>query len=210
MITFFYGSGSPFAWKVWLTLEHKQLPYELRSLSFDRGELRGAEYAAINPRGKVPAIRDGTLSLFESNAIVEYLEEAYPADPIWPSDVAARAIARRIAAEAELYLGGAVERLLRATIFRREGDPDPDAVTSAHAALAPELAWAERTCASGFVTGAPSGADYTIYPWLAMLGRVTLRQPEHAVPRSATVDAYMSAVERLPYFERTRPPHWKA
>ena len=39
-LTFYYGSGSPFAWKVWLTLEHKQIPYEFRLLSFDRGDLK--------------------------------------------------------------------------------------------------------------------------------------------------------------------------
>ena len=29
-ITFYFGSGSPYAWKVWLALEHKKLPYEAR------------------------------------------------------------------------------------------------------------------------------------------------------------------------------------
>lgn len=33
-ITFYYGSGSPYAWRVWLALEHKRLPYELTVLSF--------------------------------------------------------------------------------------------------------------------------------------------------------------------------------
>jgi glutathione S-transferase len=39
MLTFYYGSGSPFAWRVWLALEHKQIPYEMRILSFSSGEL---------------------------------------------------------------------------------------------------------------------------------------------------------------------------
>jgi len=38
-IDFYYGSGSPFAWRVWLALEHKALPYELKVMSFDSGDL---------------------------------------------------------------------------------------------------------------------------------------------------------------------------
>ena len=39
MITFYYGSGSPYAWRVWLALEHKQLAYELKTISFSAGDL---------------------------------------------------------------------------------------------------------------------------------------------------------------------------
>ena len=55
-ITFYAGSGSPYAWRVWLALEHKQLPYDLKMLSFSNREHRAPEYLAINPRGKVPAL----------------------------------------------------------------------------------------------------------------------------------------------------------
>ena len=55
-ITFYYGSGSPFAWKVWLLLEHKQLSYELKLMSLQNGDLKKPEYLAINPRGKVPTL----------------------------------------------------------------------------------------------------------------------------------------------------------
>jgi glutathione S-transferase len=63
-ITFFYGSGSPFAWKVWLALEHKELPYEKKMLSFQAGDMNKPEYLALNPRAKVPALVDGDLKLF--------------------------------------------------------------------------------------------------------------------------------------------------
>ena len=39
-LTFYYGSGSPYAWKVWLVLEHKAIPYEFRLLSFDGGDTK--------------------------------------------------------------------------------------------------------------------------------------------------------------------------
>ena len=36
-LTFYYASGSPFAWRVWLALEHKQLAYEHKVMSFSAG-----------------------------------------------------------------------------------------------------------------------------------------------------------------------------
>ena len=107
-VTFYYGSGSPYAWKVWLALEHKTIPYELKLLSFDRGDTKAPAFRALNPRGTVPTITDGKVTLWESNAIVEYLEERYREKPLLPTDLAARATIRRIAAEADNYLAPAV------------------------------------------------------------------------------------------------------
>src|SRR5262245_440894 len=76
-------------------------------------------------------------------------------------------------------------------------------------ALAPEIAWAEQVCADGFVTGEPSAADYSIYPWLAMLRRLEERQPDHGFRLPASLRRYMGVVESLPFVERTIPPHWK-
>ena len=77
-ITFYWGSGSPPSWRVALALEHKTLPYESRLLSFSGGEHKSKEFLAVNPRGKVPAIVDDGFALWESSAIVEYLDQRYP------------------------------------------------------------------------------------------------------------------------------------
>ncbi len=77
-LVLYYGSGSPYAWRVQLALEHKALPYELKVLSFSAGDTRKPEFIALNPRHRVPVLVDGDFVLYESNAIVEYLDEAYP------------------------------------------------------------------------------------------------------------------------------------
>ena len=51
-LDFYYGSGSPYAWKVWLVLEHKSIPYEFKLLSFDKDETQSPAFLAVNPRGK--------------------------------------------------------------------------------------------------------------------------------------------------------------
>jgi glutathione S-transferase len=65
-ITFYYGSGSPFAWYVWLVLEHKQLPYELKLMSLLGADLKTPDYLAMNPHGKVPVLVDDGFVLSES------------------------------------------------------------------------------------------------------------------------------------------------
>ena len=78
MIDFYYLSGSPFAWRVWLALEHKDLKYKRINVSFEKGDLRTEPYLALNPRGKAPVIVDGDMAIYESAAILEYLEDKYP------------------------------------------------------------------------------------------------------------------------------------
>src|SRR5207247_5708150 len=58
MIRFYYGSGSPFSWRVQLALEEKGLAYEPVLLSFEKGEHKSPAHLARSPHGKVPALQD--------------------------------------------------------------------------------------------------------------------------------------------------------
>ena len=58
-IELYWGSGSPFAWRVMLTLEVKGLAYESKLLEFSKGEHQTPAYLQLNPRGKVPTLKDG-------------------------------------------------------------------------------------------------------------------------------------------------------
>jgi glutathione S-transferase len=59
------------------------------------GVVNEPSYRAMNPNGKVPTIEDGSLVLWESNAIVRYLAAKYGDGDLWPTDPAARALADR-------------------------------------------------------------------------------------------------------------------
>jgi glutathione S-transferase len=72
-----YGGARSRASIVHWYLEELGIPYEFVLLDMAVGEHRKEDFLAINPFGKVPAIVDGDLKLWESGAILLYLAEKY-------------------------------------------------------------------------------------------------------------------------------------
>jgi glutathione S-transferase len=210
-LTFYYGSGSPYAWKVWLTLEHKAIPYEFRLLSFDRGDTKAPAFLAVNPRGRVPTIVDDGFALWESAAIVEYLEERYAQNPLLPKDAKGRATARRLAAEADSYLGPVVGRLAELALYS-ETPVEAGEIDKAKSEVLAELASWERQMTGPYFLGALSLADFAVFPHLRLLRRIEDRKPGNGLPNDRLppkLAAWIKQIEGLPYYEKTIPPHWK-
>ncbi len=76
MVTLYHSARTRSVRIYWL-LEELGIPFELKTLDFTPENLKSSEYLQLNPLGKVPAIRDGEMSLFESGAILQYLIEKY-------------------------------------------------------------------------------------------------------------------------------------
>ena len=98
-LTLFLGNKAYSSWslRAWLALEHVGAPYKEVIIPLE--ETRTTAIRAHSPSGKVPALRDGDLVVWDSLAIGEYLAESYPDAKLWPGDRAARAIARSVSAE---------------------------------------------------------------------------------------------------------------
>jgi glutathione S-transferase len=75
--------NSPYVFTVQTALMEKGLGFEVRELNLGAGEQRTADYRARSLTARVPAIDHDGFSLSESTAIVEYLEDVFPA-PKWP------------------------------------------------------------------------------------------------------------------------------
>jgi glutathione S-transferase len=213
-LRFYYGSGSPYAWRVWLALEHKGIPYEFKLLSFSGGDLNAPDYVSINPRRKVPAIVDDGFALYESQAIVEYLEERHPDTPtLFPGDVRQRALVRRLVQEADQYFIVAMDPLLQEVLFRPRERWDDAAIAAAREGFAREVAlWDDLVRGDWLAGEALSAADMALYPHVALALRLDRRKPDLDIralfgPR---ISAWMRRFEALPYFGATIPPHWKS
>ena len=213
-LTLHYLSGSPYAWRVWLALEHKGIPYRLRTMSYDAGDFRTAEFGALNPRRRVPVIvEDDGFALYESAAIVEYLEERSPEAPrLFPADLRERAIQRRMVREADQYFATELEHLVEAVLFTPPERRSPERIAAAWDGMKAELArWEDQVQGEWLAAGGLSAVDITLFPEIALGRRIAERNPgltrgELLGPR---LMAWMTRMEALPIVRTTWPPHWK-
>ena len=81
-------------------------------------------FLAISPIGKVPALETEHGPLSEVTAILDYLDEVYPENPIYPSDSYAKAKVKQLMKMSELYLELAARRLLLETFAQKQPPAD--------------------------------------------------------------------------------------
>lgn len=214
----FWIAGSPFSWRVMLALEAKSIAYTPRLLQASQREHKQPDFLALNPRGKVPVLRDGDIVVYESIAIMQYLEKRYPAPPMFGRTALQTAVIWRAISEFSSYLQ---EPLLRVAVPLLTGMAQ-EMASDVRAALPEVHAEVQRLERSLAITGWLAGiditaADATAYPFLKVLLRAAgkddasqfelgLLPLESRYPRLAT---WMTEVERLPGYERTYPPHWR-
>lgn len=92
----FFRSGTSHRLRIALNL--KGLAYEYVPVDLRSNEHRGDSFKALNPQQLVPALTDGALTLIQSPAIIEWLEERHPEPPLLPASPEDRARVRALAA----------------------------------------------------------------------------------------------------------------
>jgi glutathione S-transferase len=95
MLKFYYNPISVNARRVWVALLEKQIPFEPILVNLD-GDQFHDNFTAINPLQRVPAIVDNGFRVFESLAILDYLEAKYPTPSLMPNQPEAIAVVRMI------------------------------------------------------------------------------------------------------------------
>src|SRR3989304_3217564 len=83
---------STFARRVRMALIEKSIPAELVEVDMLAGAHRGEAYRKLNPYGRVPTLEENGFVLYESTAILEYLEATHPTPPLVPPDPRGRAL----------------------------------------------------------------------------------------------------------------------
>jgi glutathione S-transferase len=210
VIQFYYGSGSPFSWRVQLVLEEKKLDYQPVLLSFQKGEHKSPEHLARSPHGKVPALSDGPLVLYESSAIVEYLEEKYPTPALLPREPAARAVVRIEELECLLYLAQTFQAVARQVFFTAPEKRDAEALATARNEVRAQLQQLDSRVAARkgpFIVGNDfSRADCTWLPFVEIAARAGADLDAATVPRLV---AWRDRMRTRPSYDRSYPPHWR-
>lgn len=83
---------STFGRRVQIALEEKNIPCERVFVDLAARKHREPEYVALNPYSRVPTLVDDDLVLYESTAILNYLEAKFPEPPLTPADAKGRAL----------------------------------------------------------------------------------------------------------------------
>jgi glutathione S-transferase len=104
MLTLYIGNKNYSSWSMrpWVLLKQAGIPFEEVKIRFDSIEKDSGfkdRVLKVNPAGRVPALVDEGLAVWDTLAIAEYLAEKFPEKKLWPQDVAARARARSVCAE---------------------------------------------------------------------------------------------------------------
>ncbi|MBX6321261.1 MAG: glutathione S-transferase family protein [Rhodospirillaceae bacterium] len=211
------GPLSLFSRKVEIALREKGLTFEREMVPFSQEKgyaPKHPDVLAANPKGQVPVLIDGDLTLFDSTVILEYLEDAYPAPPLYPAEARARARCRLL----ELTADEILLVPLRALMHRSE-PPRPDAerrqrleaeaaraeteIRGHYGRLEAMLAGAEHFC------GAFSVADIAVFMWMLFVLRLKGPRPDGhpalaawyarvgARPAIAPVAAEIAAADRV-------------
>lgn len=89
---------SSWSLRPWLAAKAGRIPFQEIRVELRKPETR-QQILQYSPSGKVPALKHGGISIWDSLAICEYLAELYPHLRLWPDDKAARAMARAVSAE---------------------------------------------------------------------------------------------------------------
>jgi glutathione S-transferase len=219
-IDVYWGSGSPFSWRVLLALELKGLAYANHLLQFSKQEHKSPQMLSLNFRGRVPVLKDGDYIVFESLAVLFYLDQKYPAPPLFGRSPEEAGVIMRVICEYQAYAEDHVMKIVNAFFVRT---PDrtvktEELASSMHVVASEARSIEARLSKSDWVVGETiSAADIVIFPSLQILLRA-LARPEardlssRFLPLHVNYPAlarWIARVEALPGYERTYPPHWR-
>jgi len=121
-------SWSTWSLRPWLALKRTGQPFEEQLIRL-RWDGAADEIRGVSPSGKVPALKVGDETIWDSLAICEYLAERFPEAQLWPADTTARAVARSVTSE--MHSGFQALRSTCPMDLALRTTAEPDAATAA-------------------------------------------------------------------------------
>jgi glutathione S-transferase/maleylpyruvate isomerase len=215
----YWISGSPYAWRVQLAFEIKGLSYESYRLNAAEGEHKSDAYLALNPRGKVPTLRDGDTIIRESTAILAYIEAKHPAPPLFGTTAEETAAIWQMVGELDGFLQQPGQSMIR-PIFFGQLPEKAEFVKEQAVGVRAELANVEKQLAGkDYLTGAEiTAADIVLLPAIQGILRGAAKEDAAALdlrilPLSETypgIADWVARMEKIPGYGNAFPPHWRS
>jgi glutathione S-transferase len=191
------GNKNYSSWSLrpWLAMRVAGLAFDEQVVSLSDPNFKKV-VTQVSPAGQVPALEDGDVCVWETLAILEYLNEKFPAAQLWPADPAARAQARALAAE--MHAGFAALRRECPMNMRRPPKTHPLSAGARANVARIDAMWTDcraRFRGQGsFLFGRFSAVD-------AMYAPVVSRFATYTIEVGPASLAYMEAVMALPAWQ---------
>lgn len=187
-----------------LAFEEKGVSYDL--LPIDMGS---DEHHKLHPHGKMPAFRHGDFSLYETSAIVRYVDEAFDGPPLQPVDVRQRGVMNQwISAIIDYYYADMIRSFVieRLVAPNRGRDPDEARIAEAMPRVERQIAIVEQGLADrDYLAGdAISLADLFLVPIFFYAGIAP--EGEGLFAGKANIAGWKQRIADRPSFQATMPP----
>jgi len=203
-----YGvPGSPFMRSVLVALEEKRAPYRIEALA--PGVTRTPDYRRLHPFGRVPAIRHGDFHLYETQAILRYIDATFEGQPLQPREPMAIGRMNQVIGINDWYLFPLVarvivfERIVGPALFGKT--PDEHAIDAALPDARLCLGELDRLLGNrSYLAGDDfSLADVLLAPQIYYLAAT----PEgEAILGGTALDAWLARVSERASMQATLPP----
>lgn len=206
-----YGiPGSPFLRSVEIALREKDLAYELIAMA--PGEHKQPEHLARHPFGRVPAFEHDGFTIYETQAIIRYVDDLLPTPPLTPDSAEARARMNQVIGIIEWYF---FPKAAAPIAFNRIIGPRLLGLPADEAAIAEAMPMA-RTCFEvldsilgdkPYLTGdSVSIADIMLAAQLDLFGECA--EGRELIAGTAHLGPWLARMKARPSFAATEPPHF--
>ncbi|NLY93122.1 MAG: glutathione S-transferase family protein [Myxococcales bacterium] len=192
---------STYARRVTMAALEKGIELETVVVDMAAREHRGEAYKKLNPYGRVPTLVDGDLVLYESTAILEYLEDRFPSPPLVPEDAADRARTRMHMKLCDLQLTPQTSTIIFPKRFIPKDRWRLDAMEKAKQEIEAHLAILDRELEgkTWLVAERFTLAELAYAPFLDFLGLMEIAPPPN-------VGSWAARMLARPSAQATKPP----
>ena len=211
-----WASGSPYSWSVLLTLEVKKLQYKSTLIELFKGENRTPAFLKMNPRGKVPVLRDGDYFIYESLAVMSYIDSKFSETALFGDSPYKSAEIMKLMSEYNSYIAPHIGHIISSAFW--SNSPNLTKLEDAKQSLTNELAKLEKilTTTNWLAGKEISAVDIFIFPFIQLLKRSETKLQEtigyklmFSYKKFPAISDWLKRFEDLPGYNNTYPPHWR-
>jgi len=213
----YWITGSPYSWRAQLGLEIKGVDYDSRLLQSSKGEHKTLDYLKMNPRGKVPVLKDGDTIIYESMAILAYLDRKHPEPPLFGTTPEETGYVWQTIFEIENYVLGHVLGVVIPVFFGTASENAEAMQKSAKLAHEEFKGIETKLSSTNYLAGENiSAADVALFPVIQALLRALSLEAAPSdfgflplAQHYPGIAAWIARIEAIPGYDNTFPPNWR-